>query len=191
MTKKTAPAIGKPYSISIGSPAFDVGPSLYKELIALANLRSHNAKAMDRFFKAIAPVERTEEREFLVKNSPARELVVQAFSDLVGKTGSLSKMTEHRINNLLSETSFSGVYYLEESEVRSMATLNAPSIEHMCAYGIAALVGAKLVDCVRQCKLSKCRKFFWAPIKRGPRPTYCCERHRVTGAQRESRGGTP
>lgn len=178
-------------------PSFDVkisvSASVYKEMLALANIRPDEPdvkEQLDRFFRMIEPTTRTKEREFLALNSPARQLVTQALSDLV-ETGALRRRTEHTINQLLAEAPFSGSLHLDGSDAHSRTKVRAPTIQHTCAYGVASLIVAGQQDNVRRCKLSECRQFFWAPIRHGRRPSFCSEPHRLVGAKRISRGGNP
>ena len=120
----------------------------------------------------------------------ASALARVALEDLVSR-GTLRRQTNTQIRGELTKVRERRLFDIENNDVSVWLDYDLPTVSSYVAYCIASLISADLADVVCRCKLSECREFFWAPLKRGPRPTYCCESHRKRGSKREERGKNP
>lgn len=165
------------------------GGALYDELIRFANLTPaeiDDGAAVREIFDYLAPAKGARSFYKDARVFAARWLVHAAFNDLA-TVGSLSKRTEYAVDRVLAGIRFTGRYELHNMKSRTVLRLQFPTIEDVCAYGIASLVATDQYDCIRRCLLAECEQFFWCPRTRGARATYCCTSHRNRGAKREQR----
>ena len=80
---------------------------------------------------------------------------------------------------------------VEKGRLRSWRRIEVPTSASACAFVLARLIEEGKADNIGQCRVSECGKFFWAPVRRGPRPDYCCVEHSYRGSKRIARGGNP
>jgi len=156
-------------------------------LIGFANIEESDEKNMKhRFFALARPKGTSKSRAFNKDLIDAHDLARTALGELA-QLGTLRRKTELQINQHLQNVCEEKMFSLDDGQVAIWLRYDVPTIAALCAYAISAIIGAGMTDNVRQCYLMECRKFFWRPLTRGPRPTYCCEKHRIRGAKREER----
>lgn len=128
--------------------------------------------------------------EFNKSLGEAHKFARKCFLEL-SRNKALSRENSHQLNEYLVRVQERRVFSIEQGESVVWLAYVIPSATAYCAYVIAAVINAKQVDNIHQCRLSECRKIFWRPKRRGPRPEYCCTKHGNTGSKRVERGMMP
>ncbi len=160
---------------------------LFRDLIGFANEDPDDERRLkDSWLGFVRPREQKRARIFNKDVKEAHALTRQGLSELA-ELGTVRRRTENQINLYLENVREHRLFSLDGGVVGIWVANDVPTAAAYCAYGLAAIISARMEDNLGQCKLRECGKYFWRPLKRGPRPTYCSEKHRVTGAKREER----
>lgn len=167
----------------------DVEPDfLFRDLIGFANEdRDDERRLNESWLGFVRPLEQKQARIFNKDVHDAHALARQGLSE-IAELGTVRRRTETEINLYLENVREHSLFSLNGGAVRIYVAYDVPTAAAYCAYGLAAMISTQMEGNLRQCELRECGKFFWRPLKRGPRPTYCSEKHRVTGAKRKERG---
>ena len=167
----------------------DVEPDFFfRDLIGFANENPDNSKKLkESWLGFVRPREKSRARTFNKDVHDAHALARQGLSEMT-EFGTVKRHTEKQINRFLENVREYRMFSLDDGASSIWVAYDVPTAAAYCAYGLTVIVSASMEDNVGQCKLNECRRYFWRPLKRGPRPTYCNQEHRRTGAKRESRG---
>jgi len=170
---------------------------LFRDLIGFANEQSGDCKGLTTRWLAFArPRDHAGARAFNEDILEAHDLAQTGLIELASQTSLIEspsrrrarRKMESRISQHLAIVREKRMYGMDDGKIGVWLAYDFPTSASYCAYVLAAIVNGELQEIVIHCQLKECKKLAWKPIKRGRRPRYCSEKHRITGAKREKRG---
>ena len=163
---------------------------LFLNLVNFANDGPANERdTKSKWFAWVAPKGKDEAAAFFSDVAEAQDLTKTALTEIAQREET-RRNTETRLNKYLANVREKRLYAVKQGEIGVYVIYDMPTAASYCAYLLASIIEGGLAGIVICCRLRECKQLAWKPKKRGQRPKYCSEQHRLRDAQRQLRGST-